>query len=173
MISPAHPSLRTFPRLQLSSLLLLPLLSLSLSLSSQLCFNSNPPASVLLSEQLDTLLTLSSISLLGYLQFSLFSLPLLLPPPPPCITYTLQLSFSPFGHRSCVFPSSPLIATSFPPSIHPSLLLLSCHSPLAVSYKPLFCLLPSASVVVSFSFLSLTLLLSLSLLLFYHRGSSL
>lgn len=155
MTSPAHPSLRTFPRLQLlfSATYLPPF---SFSLSSQLCFNSNPPTSVLLSEQLDTVRSLSvSLSLSAISSSLLFSLP-------PCLTLTLLhiCSFPSLrlaiGGR--VFPSS---HSNFPPSIHPCCfsvipLLLSLTNPSFAFYlcccffSLFFCSLTHS---LSFSFL--------------------
>ena len=158
MTSPAHPSLRTFPRLQLSSLLPTTFFFLSLSLS--LSLSPVNCASILIRQlpsfypnslALFSLCVLSLSAISSSLLFSPHSYYYHLVLLTHCIFPSLRLAI---GGR--VFPSS---HNSFPPSIHPSLLLL-CDSPLAVSYKPLFCLF--ASVVVSFSSFSSALSLSLS-----------
>lgn len=139
MTSPAHPS----PHFSPASAPTLPSFSLSLS------FSLSPVncASILirpLPSFYPNSLTPSSLSL----TFSLFSAisSSLLFSLPPFLSYLhtltqLQLSFSPFGHRSCV-PLPPLIATSLHPSIPVASLLSFPSCCLLQNPSFAFCLLP-------------------------------
>ena len=157
MTSPAHPSLRTFPRLQL---LFSATYHLFLSLSPVNC------ASILI-RQLPSFypnsLTLFALSLFLSLSLSAISSSLLFSLPP-CLTLTLLHNCSfpslrlAIGGR--VFPSS---HSNFPPSIHPC-----CFSviPLLLSLtNPSFAFCLCCCCFFFFLFCSLSLSLSLSFFL--------